>query len=296
MKYIRDIYAEHRKTGKPVISFEFFPSKTAEAEKTFLEKTVPLLAKLRPDFCSVTYGAGGGTRDKTLKLVDCLQRAHGLTTMCHLTCVNATREQIGAFLDEARALGIMNILALRGDPSAGTGEFQKTPGGFEYARELVTFIRARNGFSVGVAGFPEGHPACKEGKLADWGHLKEKVDAGGEFVMTQLFFDNADFLEFYEHLTKKLGVNVPVSPGILPIFHASQIKRIVELSGARIPRELASRLEELKDDDDAVAAFGIEYATRQCEGLLKAGVPGLHIYTFNKAKYASRILKNLGLA
>jgi methylenetetrahydrofolate reductase (NADPH) len=126
--------------------------------------------------------------------------------------------------------------------------------------------------------------------------LKEKVDAGGEFVMTQLFFDNADFFEFYEHLTKKLGVNVPVSPGILPIFHASQIKRIVELSGARIPRELASRLEELKDDDDAVAAFGIEYATRQCEGLLKAGVPGLHIYTFNKAKYASRILKNLGLA
>jgi methylenetetrahydrofolate reductase (NADPH) len=295
MQFIRDIYTARRAAGRPVISFEFFPPKTEEGDRILLDKTLPALLQTKPDYCSVTYGAGGSTRDKTLRIVNRIQGQHGLTAVAHLTCVSATKEQIRELLGQIRALGVRNLLALRGDPPNG-GEFQVTPGGFEFASQLVRFIREQGDFSIGVAGFPEGHIACKEGKEADWRHLKEKVDAGADFVLTQLFFDNTDFHQFRDHITRKLGVEVPIVPGIVSILSATQIKRFTAMCGARIPAPLAAKLEALGDDDPAVAEFGVEYATRQCEELLRAGVPGIHFYTLNKAQATVRILKNLGLA
>ena len=294
MKYIRDIYEARRAAGQPVISFEFFPPKTEEGDRNLLEKHIPALALAGPDFCSVTYGAGGGTRDKTLMIVERIQREHKLTALAHLTCVNHTRDEVGAVLQKIRELGCKNILALRGDPPGG-GNFQKTPGGFEFASELVQFIRDHDSFSVGVAGFPEGHIANKTGKLDDWRRLKEKVDAGADFVLTQLFFDNADYFEFRDHLTT-LGVRAPLTPGIVPILNATQITKFTQLCGAKIPDALRKKLDELSDDDEAAAEFGIEYATEQCDELLKAGVPGLHFYTLNKSHSTVQVLKNLGLA
>jgi len=260
-----------------------------------LEKHIPALLQARPDFCSVTYGAGGSTRDKTLMIVDRIQRQHGLTALAHLTCVNHTREQVRELLTRIRDLGCKNILALRGDPP-GNDEFKSTPGGFEFASQLVKFIREAGDFSIGVAGFPEGHVACKQGKHADWRHLQEKVDAGADFVLTQLFFDNADYFEFRDYVAGKLGVRVPLVPGIIPILSATQITRFTRLCGAKIPPPLRTQLDELGNDDVAAVAFGIEYATRQCEELLRAGAPGLHFYTLNKSHSTVQVLKNLGLA
>ncbi|HEX3628260.1 MAG TPA: methylenetetrahydrofolate reductase [NAD(P)H] [Verrucomicrobiae bacterium] len=293
MQFIRDIYAAKRAAGKPVISFEFFPPKTEEGERNLIEKHIPALAKAVPDFCSVTYGAGGGTREKTLMIVERIQREHKLTALAHLTCVNHTRDEVRAVLEKIRALGCKNILALRGDPPGG-GHFQKTPGGFEFASELVQFIREHNSFSIGVAGFPEGHIANKIGKVDDWGHLKGKVDAGADFVLTQLFFDNADYFKFRDHLIG-LGVKAPVVPGVVAILSAGQITKFTQLCGAKIPTSLRRKLDELVDDDEAAAKFGIEYATRQGEELLRAGVPGLHFYTLNKSHSTVQVLKNLGL-
>ena len=295
MRLIRDIFQARPAGGRPIISFEFFPPKTDEGDRALLERTLPTLLQTRPDYCSVTYGAGGSTRDKTLLIVDRIQKQHQLPAVAHLTCVNSTREQIGELLEQIRALGVKNVLALRGDPPDG-GAFRPTPGGFEYSSELVRYIRERGDFCIGVAGFPEGHIACKEGKHADWNHLKLKLQAGGDFVITQIFFENADFFEFRDYLTRRLGVSAPIVPGIVSILSASQIKRFTALCGARIPSALQARLTELETDDAAVSEFGIEYATRQCEGLLKEGVPGIHFYTLNKAAATVRILENLGLA
>src|SRR5947208_8179001 len=195
MQLVRDIYAAKRAAGQPVISFEFFPPKTEEGDRILLEKTLPALLQTKPDYCSVTYGAGGSTREKTLMIVDRIQRQHGLTAVAHLTCVCATREQIRELLGQIRALGVRNVLALRGDPPGG-GEFCPTPGGFEFSNQLVEFIRQQTDLGIGVAGFPEGHIACKAGKHTDWKFLKQKIDAGADYVLTQLFFDNADYFEF----------------------------------------------------------------------------------------------------
>jgi len=295
MQLVRDLYAAKRPTGRPVISFELFPPKTEDGDRNLLEKTIPALLQTRPDYCSVTYGAGGSTRDKTLMIVDRIQREHALPTVAHLTCVNSTREQIGDLLERIWALGVRNVLALRGDPPGG-GEFAPTPGGFEYSAELVRFIRDRHALSVGVAGFPEGHVACRAGKQADWGHLKEKIEAGADFVLTQLFFDNADYFEFRDHLVEKLGVKVPIVPGIVSVLSGHQIKKFTAMCGARIPAPLAARLDELGEDDAAVSEFGIDYATRQCAELLRGGAPGIHFYTLNKALTTTRIVRNLGLA
>ena len=295
MQFIRDIHAVKEAKGEPVISFEFFPPKTVEGDRALLEKTIPALMLLKPDFCSVTYGAGGSTRDKTLMIVDRIQRQHGLTAMSHLTCVNSTAEQLGQVLDQARALGIKNSLALRGDPPGGLGDFQKTEGGFEYSYQLVKFIRERGDFCIGTAGFPEGHIACREGKFVDWARLKEKIDCGADFVLSQLFFDNTDYFEFRDYLAKR-GIKIPIVPGIIPILGAGQIKKFTTLCGAKIPPVLQTRLEQLTDNDEACAEFGIEYATQQCEGLLRGGATGLHFYTLNKARSTTRIMENLGLA
>ena len=293
MQFIRDIH--NAKRGKaPVISFEFFPPKTDEGDRNLLEKTIPALMTLKPDFCSVTYGAGGSTRDKTLTIVERIQNEHGLTAMSHLTCVNSTKEQLGEVLADAKKRGIQNILALRGDPPNGVAEFQKTPGGFEFSRELVKFIKELGGFGIGTAGFPEGHIACREGKHVDWQRLAEKVKEGADFVITQLFFDNRDFFEFRDYLTKH-GVKVPLVPGMLPVLSASQIKKFTTLCGAKIPAPMLEKLESLESDDAAATAYGIDYATQQCEELLRSGVEGLHFYTLNKPHSTTQVVKNLGL-
>ncbi len=293
-KLVRDIYAAKIAAGKPVVSFEFFPPKTPEGDQNLLEKTIPALMQAKPDFCSVTYGAGGSTRDKTLMIVDRIQKQHGLTAVAHLTCVSATKDEIRGLLEQIKTLGVRNVLALRGDPPGG-GAFTMTPGGFEYSNQLVEFIRGLDHFSIGVAGFPEGHIACKAGKHVDWGYLKNKIDAGADYVLTQLFFDNADFYEFRDHL-RKLGVKIPIVPGIVSILNANQIKRFTAMCGARIPAALAAKLDTLADDEAAATEFGIEYATEQCRDLLKNGVPGIHFYTLNKPHSTMRVLKNLGLA
>lgn len=295
IQFIADIYAARRQAGQPVISFEFFPPKTPEGDVALLERTIPALVKFEPDYCSMTYGAGGSTREKSLMVVERIQRDHGLTALAHLTCVNATRAEIAGIVEQARRIGVKNILALRGDPPGGTGDFAKTEGGFEFSSELVAYLRGLGGFSIGVAGFPEGHVACKEGKVVDWERLKRKVDAGADFVLTQLFFDNADFYEFRDHLTKRLGVRVPLVAGILPILSGAQIKRFAGLCGARIPERMLKRLDELGGDEAAESVFGIEYATEQCRDLLANGVEGLHFYTLNKVPSVAAVLKNLSL-
>jgi len=251
--------------------------------------------QLKPDYCSVTYGAGGSTRDKTLMIVDRIQRQHGLTAMAHLTCVGSTKEQLRAVIEEARGLGIQNILALRGDPPGGTGEWTAVPGGFEYSYQLVRFLKELGGFSIGTAGFPEGHIACKEGKRVDWDRLKAKIDSGADFVITQLFFDNRDFFAFRDYLVK-IGVTVPICPGVLPILSSAQIRKFTTICGATIPPSLQAKLEQFGEDDAATSAFGIEFASKQCAELLKAGAPGIHFYTLNKAHSTTQVLKNLSLA
>ena len=294
IQLIRDILERARVHRRPVLSFEFFPTKTEEGERTLLGKTIPALRELHPDFCSVTYGAGGSTREKTLAIVNRIQREQQITAMAHLTCVNTTIEQTRVILEQTRELGIGNILALRGDPPNGASDFVTTTGGFEYSYELVRYIREFGAFSIGVAGFPEGHIACREGKHEDWQRLKTKIDHGADFVITQFFFQNSHYFECRDFLAKQ-GVTVPIVPGILPVLSASQIKRFVALCGAALPKPLLAELDRRGDDDHAVAEFGIEYATTQCEELLREGAPGLHFYTLNKARSTTEVVKNLAL-
>ena len=294
MRYIRDIHADKQATGQPTISFEFFPFKTPQGEATFFGKTLPALMTAKPDYASVTYGAGGSTREKTIEIVERIQNDFGLTTMAHLTCIKHTRAEIGGILDEAANRGIQNILALRGDPPPGEN-WAQTEGGFEFASELVEFLRERGGFGIGAAGFPEGHIDCAEGYETDWRHLVGKVNCGADFVITQMFFDNTDYFRLADYL-KGQGVAVPLFPGIIPVANAGQIKKFSAMCGAKLPELFSSRLDELGDDADAVREYGIEYATGQCRELLERGAPGLHFYTLNKSKAVLQILANLGLA
>ncbi len=294
MRYIRDIFIEAKAQKRPMVSFEFFTPKTVEGEITLDKKIIPALKTARPDFCSVTYGAGGSTRGKTFGLVSNIQVKHNLVAMAHLTCVSATQDETIAIINETKQRGIKNILALRGDPPGGVGDFKKIEGGFEYAYQLVELIKKTGGFSIGVAGFPEGHIACKEGKYVDWDRLRFKIDKGADFVITQLFFDNTYYFEMRDYLVKN-GVSIPIIPGIIPITSASQIKKFTNLCGATIPLNMQKKLNDLGDDDDATTAYGIEFATEQCSELLKNGAPGLHFYTLNKSNPTLNILKNLDL-
>jgi len=294
VRLIRDILKEKRSLGKTPLSCEFFPAKTPEGEKLLVENVIPKLLAINPAFFSVTYGAGGATRDQTLEVVNLIQREQEVPTMAHLTCVGSTRHDIGAFLKEASELGISNVLALRGDPPPGQDAFIKPEGGFEFSYELVEYIRSREQFGIGVAGFPEGHIACTEGREVDWDRLMKKVDCGADFIITQLFFDNADFFTFRDYLRGK-GMTRPILAGIIPILSSSQIKKFTQLCGAKLTNEITARLDELGDNNDAVSEFGIEYASRQCEELISNGVDGLHFYTLNKSRPTLKIVKNLGL-
>lgn len=275
----------------PTLSFEFFPPKTEDGFAA-LYRTINELRPLRPSFVSITYGAGGSTRAKTVELTERVQAEIGFRAMAHLTCVGHTREEIGAILDDLYAKGVRNVLALRGDPPAGSAHFTPTPGGFAYSQELVRFIRGRHDFCIGVAGYPEGHPTCLN-LIRDLEHLKGKVDAGANFITTQLFFDNADFFRWRDR-ARAMGVTVPIVAGIMPIGNVAQIKRFVSMCGAKIPHPLLLRLESLEADPEAVYRAGVEYAVQQCRELLAAGVDGLHFYTLNKSKATVEIVKALG--
>ncbi|HWB52994.1 MAG TPA: methylenetetrahydrofolate reductase [NAD(P)H], partial [Tepidisphaeraceae bacterium] len=272
--------------------FEFFPPKT-EAGFATLFQSIENLRPLKPSYVSVTYGAGGSTRQKTVELVGRIQRDLGICSMAHLTCVGHTSEEIGKILDELWTGGIRNVLALRGDPPAGQSQFTATPGGFAYANELVQFVKSQRNFCVGVAGYPEGHPQCLN-KTRDLEHLKRKVDSGGCFVVTQLFFDNGDFYRFRDR-ARAMGITVPIIAGIMPVTNVSQIKRFVSMCGAKIPHRLLTKLERIESDSEAVHRMGVEYAAMQCRDLLFNGADGLHFYTLNKSKATVEICDKLDL-
>jgi methylenetetrahydrofolate reductase (NADPH) len=294
IRLIRDIQRENQARGKPTFSVEFFPPKTPEGEIRLLDSVVPQFCQGPVDYCSITYGAGGSTRDTTLSLAGKIQAVHDLTVLMHLTCVQATREEVASVVSEAYRRGVRNILALRGDPPGGTGEFVKTPGGFEYSSELVDFLRQQDRFSIGTAGFPEGHVAQKAGREVDWDHLARKIGNGADFVVTQLFFDNADYFAMRDYLARRHSIEIPIVPGILPVVSASQTRRFVSLCGARLPQPFLEGLEGCGEDDSAVTRFGVDYAARQIEELLREGAPGIHFYTLNKVHSTREVLGQLG--
>lgn len=271
-------------------SFEFFPPKTSDG---FIQlfQTIENLKKCNPSYVSVTFGAGGSTRTKTIELVGRIKHEIGLESMAHLTCVGSGRDEIKTFLEELESNKIENVLALRGDPPQGQDTFIKPEGGFQYANELVAFIKQNYSFCIGVAGYPEGHTECPE-KSKDLENLKKKVDAGADFIITQLFFDNNFYFEFMDQVSA-LGINVPVIPGIMPIVNFKQVKRFTKMCGATIPDDLMKRLEEVQDDLSKVAEIGLDHANEQCEQLLNNGAPGIHFYTLNKSIATIRILEHL---
>ena len=285
---IRDILAAGRRT----ISFEFFAPKTDQGVES-LFRAIRRLDAHRPDFVSVTYGAGGSTRNETVDLVSRIKAETGLETMAHVTCVAQTREDVHAVLTQLEELGVDNVLALRGDPPRGQDAFVPVEGGFRYASEVITHIRRRFDFGVGAACFPEVHPESVD-VASDMAHLKEKVDSGADYLITQLFFDNRDFFDFMDR-ARGVGIRVPVLAGILPILATAQIRRFASLCGASIPPALDRELEKYVDDDDGARELGIEYAARQVEELWRAGVDGIHFYTINRSHSVSRVLEAVGL-
>ncbi|MCB1192444.1 MAG: methylenetetrahydrofolate reductase [NAD(P)H] [Leptospiraceae bacterium] len=288
MSKIIDIYL---KSNKPVFSFEFFPPKTVEGEeKLFL--TIENLSQLNPSFVSVTYGAGGTTRTKTVEISRKIQDDFKIETMCHFTCVGVDSNQIKETLDSIHNFGIKNLMALRGDPPKGEGKFTKTKGGFENATELISFIKSEGySFCLGGGCYPEKHPDAPTLEI-DIQNLKHKVDAGADFLITQLFFKNSVFFDFLEN-TKKTGINKPIIPGIMPITNFNQIARFKEMAGCEIPESLVTELEALKDDPIEFQKKSLAYTTGQCKELLQNGVFGIHFYTLNQSRATFEIMKKL---
>jgi methylenetetrahydrofolate reductase (NADPH) len=279
--------------SEPVVSFEFFPPKTEEGVEALYE-TVKALRHCRPSFVSVTYGAGGSTRDRTLELVARIQGELDITTMAHLTCVGSTRDEIRQTLQRLHDSGIRNVLALRGDPPKGEETFQATEGGFSYATELVSFIQELDlGFCVGAACYPEGHVESSDLE-EDLAHLVEKVDAGADFLVSQLFFDNADYRAFVSR-ARSAGIAVPIVPGLMPVTNAAQAERFTKMCGSRIPQELYRRLRIVESDPAAVVATGVQWAVDQGRELLEMGAPGLHFYTLNRSSATLAVHAALGL-
>ena len=281
---IRDMLKE----GEPTFSFEFFPPKD-EAGFDRLYRAIETLAPLKPSFVSVTYGAGGSTRRKTVELVEEIRNDIGIDSMAHLTCVGATRDELAEVLNDLRDRGVQNVLALRGDAPQGQDNFVPVEGGFAHANELVEHIRKDYEFCVGVAGHPETHPEAAD-RRSDLENLKRKVDAGADFIITQLFFDNADFFRFRE-IAEYEGIRVPIIAGIMPVLSVKQIKRFTTMCGARIPRDLLSRIEAVEDDDEAVRHIGMYHATQQCHELLRNHAAGIHFYTLNRSSATRAIFQ-----
>ncbi len=279
--------------NQPDISIELFPPKTEKGDKQLFE-TVESLKALNPAFFSMTYGAAGSTRDRTLDLCNQLKNESGVETMCHLTVVGQSKDQVQSNLKRLKEMGIYNVLALRGDPPAGDSSFQPHPDGFGASVELIETAKADPWFSVAASGFPEVHPEAKD-RASDIAYAKRKVEAGAAVIITQLFFDNAHYFSYVEAL-RKAGVTVPVVPGILPILSVPQVRRFTELCKTSIPSDVEVALQKHAHDDEGATQYGIELATRQCEGLLKAKAPGIHFYALNKTHSVETILHNLGMA
>ena len=297
--HIRDLLA----TRRPSFSFEFFPPKTAASSEE-LYQTIRELEPLAPTFVSVTYGAGGGTRELTHDLVLRIKQTPAIPPVPHLTCVGHTRAEVEAILERYAAAGVDTILALRGDPPGNQPDYDWSQGEFQHAADLVRFIREFNasgrhpdprGFGIGVAGFPEGHPATPN-RLLELEHLKAKIDAGADYICTQLFFDNHDFLDFRDRCDLA-GIHVPILAGVMPVATLSGMRRMAELAaGARFPAKLLRALDRANGDAQAVERVGIHYAAQQCAGLLDEGVDGIHFYTLNKSRATREIYASLGLA
>jgi methylenetetrahydrofolate reductase (NADPH) len=278
--------------SQPTFSFEFFPPKTEEGERS-LAYALGELSHLQPTFVSVTYGAGGTTEQKlkTLDIVSRIKQEHDLEAMAHFTTVGATVDELRATLDMMRDAGVQNVLALRGDPPQGQDEWVQTEGGLNYSRELIELIRDNYGFCIGAACFPEVHVHAESGE-SDLCYTKEKVDAGASFLITQLFFDNKLYYDFVAR-AREIGIDVPIIPGIMPVTNVEQLRRFTTMCGASIPGRLMRDLEARADDPAAVAQFGVAYATLQCADLLARGAPGIHFYTLNKSPSTRAILSAL---
>ncbi len=281
--------------GRPTFSFEFFPPKTEEAEGQ-LFGAIEKLKPLKPTFISVTCGAMGTTKTRTAELTALIKEKLGTESMAHLTCAAANRDEIFSILSELKERGIENVLALRGDPPKDSVNFKQPENGFSYAVELIRFIKEKfgNDFSLGTAGYPEKHIECATAEL-DLEHLRDKVRAGGEFVITQLFFINDNFFRFVDR-ARKAGIRVPIVPGIMPVTNVSQISIFEKMCGVQIPVQLREDLAKIGADKEGIERYGVEYATKQCEELLTAGVEGIHFYTLNRSKAKKEIFKNLNLA
>ena len=275
---------------RPVFSFEFFPPKTEEGERN-LWNALEELKRDEPAFVSVTYGAGGSTRDRTIGIVKRIKSEVGLEAMAHFTCVGSTVEELRGTLDEMAAAGVENVLALRGDPPEGETEWVKTEGGLAYSTELAELIAADYDFSIGAACFPEVHPEATDLE-SDLSFLKRKVEAGARFLITQLFFDNELYFDFVRE-ARAVGIDVPIVPGIIPVTGYAQIKRFTERCGASIPERYERELAARADDPDAVKDLGVAYATLQCSDLLARGAPGIHFYTLNRSPATRAILSAL---
>src|SRR3954468_8845419 len=278
--------------SEPTFSFEFFPPKTPQGEENF-EQALQELAPLEPSFVSVTYGAGGTTREKTVETVRHVKDELGLEAMAHFTCVGATVDELRVTLEEIREAGIENVLALRGDPPRGQSEWVASDGGLEYSHQLVSLLREDYDFSISAACFPETHIHATSPE-DDLRHLKAKVDAGVDYLITQLFFDNELYFDFVAR-ARAIGIDVPIIPGIMPITGYGQIARITSLCGATMPEHVLTELDARQDDAEAVAEFGVSYATMQCADLLAKGAPGIHFCTLNRSSATRAILSALRL-
>jgi len=278
---------------RPVFSFEFFPPRTDEGQRT-LEATLAELKEDRPEYVSVTYGAGGSTRERTVEITKWIKQDLGIEAMAHLSCVGEPTERLVEILEEIEAAGIENVLALRGDPPRGETEWRPHPGGLHYSVELIELMRSRFDFCIGAACFPEVHPEAKTFDQ-DLAYAKRKVDAGASFLITQLFFDNELYFEFVD-AARSAGIEVPLIPGIMPVTNYKQIKTITGMCGAAIPAELERELNGRADDPEAVAELGVAYATLQCSDLLARGAPGVHFYTLNRSPATRAILAALRAA
>ena len=278
---------------RPVFSFEFFPPKSDEGQRT-LEGTLAVLKDDQPDYVSVTYGAGGATRNRTVEITKSIKQDLGIEAMAHLSCVGEPAERLVEILGEIESAGIENVLALRGDPPRGATEWRPHPGGLSYSVELIRLIRERFDFCVGAACFPEVHPDAAD-RSSDLRYAREKVDAGAGFLITQLFFDNELYFDFIDD-ARAAGIDVPIIPGIMPITNYGQIRRFTEMCGASIPEELTAQLDGRADDPEAVAELGVAYATLQCSDLLARGAPGIHFYTLNRSPATRAILAALRAA
>ncbi len=276
---------------KPVISFEVFPPKT-EDRTAIVSRLASQFKELNPAFVSVTYGAGGTTRDTTIEVASYLS-GQGFEVMAHLTGIGHSAADIDVILDRFKAGGVDDILALRGDPPKGVENYDYTAEDFKFAVDLVRHIKRKGGFGIAAAAYPEGHIACPRIKL-DWMHLKEKVDAGVDFLITQLYFDNRVFYNFLDSV-RRLGIACPISAGVLPVLSADSLKRMATLCGAAIPAKLWDLMDKYADDPESLEKAGIEYATAQVRDLVDYGVDGVHLYTLNRAEWVADVLRNTGL-